>query len=43
MLSFGILPLVLLSSPVGCYQLFFAVMVKSTGKRETERFKFRLV
>lgn len=44
MLSFGILPLVLLVFSLWAVINFFAVMVKSTGKRETEkRFKFRLV
>lgn len=44
MLSFGILPLVLFVFSLWAVINFFAVMVKSTGKRETEkRFKFRLV
>ena len=44
MLSFGILPLVLLVFSLWAVINFFAVMVKSTGKRETEeRIKFRLV
>ena len=44
MLSFGILPLVLLVFSSWAVINFFAVMAKSTGKRETEeRFKFRLV
>lgn len=44
MLSFGILPLVLFLFSLWAVINFFAVMVKSTGKRETEeRIKFRLV
>jgi len=44
MLSFGILPLVLLVFSSWAVINFFAVMTKSAGKRETEeRFKFRLV
>lgn len=44
MLSFGILPLVLLVFSLWAVINFFAVLVKSTGKRETEeRIKFRLV
>lgn len=44
MLSFGILPLVLFIFSSWAVINFFAVMAKSTGKRETEeRFKFRLV
>lgn len=44
MLSIGILPLVLFIFSLWAVINFFAVMVKSTGKRETEkRFKFRLV
>ena len=44
MLSFGILPLVLLVFSLWAVINFFAVMVKYTGKRETEeRIKFRLV
>ena len=44
MLSFGILPLVLFIFSLWAVINFFAVMVKSTGKRETEeRIKFRLV
>lgn len=43
-LSFGILPLVLFLFSLWAVINFFAVMVKSTGKRETEeRIKFRLV
>lgn len=44
MLSFGILPLVLFIFSLWAVINFFAVMVKYTGKRETEeRIKFRLV
>lgn len=44
MLSFGILPIVLFLFSLWAVINFFAVMVKSTGKRETEeRIKFRLV
>lgn len=43
-LSIGILPLVLFLFSLWAVINFFAVMVKSTGKRETEeRIKFRLV
>ena len=44
MLSIGILPLVLLVFSLWAVINFFAVLVKSTGKRDTEeRIKFRLV
>lgn len=44
MLSIGILPLVLFIFSLWALINFFAVLVKSTGKRETEeRIKFRLV